>query len=145
MNYGRITLAAIVGTIVYYIFGAIGGAFFANVYAPYAGVFRSRDAIVGYLPYGFAGTLVAMFIAAAIYAIGYKGGGAASGLRFGFLLGLFVIFGCVVHDYVIVNVGVRVELVEGLGELVGWTLAGIAIGLIYRPSRRSDFLQKGMR
>jgi hypothetical protein len=138
MNYGRITLAAIVGTIVYYLFGAIGGAFFANVYAPYAGVFRPREAIMGYLPYGFAGTLVAMFIASAIYGLGYKSGGVGSGLRFGFLLGLFMIFGCVIHDYVIINVGIGVELVEGLGQLVGWSLAGLAIGLIYRPTRTHD-------
>jgi hypothetical protein len=135
MNFNRITLAAIVGTITYYVFGAIGGALFANVYRPYTAVFRSRDVIMGYLPFGLAGTLVAMFVAATIYAWGYKGGGAAAGLRFGFLLGVFVIFACVVHDYVIVNVGRDVELVEALGQLVGWSLSGVAIGLIYRPAQ----------
>jgi hypothetical protein len=134
LNFGRITLAAVVGTITYYVFGAIGGALFANVYAPYEGVFRPRSAIMGYLPYGLAGTLVAMFIAAAIYAWGYKGGRALAGLQFGALMGLFVIFGCVVHDYVIDNVGINVELVEGLGQLAGWALAGVAIGLVYRPA-----------
>ncbi len=133
MNFGRITGAAIVGTIVYYIFGAIGGALLANAYRPYAGIFRSRDVIMGYLPYGMAGTLVAMFVAATIYAWGYKGGGIGAGLRFGVLLGIFVIFACVMHDYVIINVGRDVELVEALGALVGWSLAGGAIGLVYRP------------
>ena len=133
MNFGRITLAAIVGTVTYYVFGAIGGGLFANVYRPYEGVFRPRGAIMGFLPYGFAGTLVAMFIAATIYAWGYRGGRALAGLQFGVLMGLFVIFACVVHDYVIVNVGLAVEAVEGLGQLIGWALAGVAIGLIYRP------------
>jgi hypothetical protein len=133
MNFGRITVAAVAGTIVYYVFGAIGGALSANVYQPYTAVFRPRDAIVGHMPYGIAGTLVATFIASTIYAMGYKGGGAVVGLKFGLLLGLFVIFGCVVHDFVIVNVGSDVELVEALGALVGWALAGVAIGSIYRP------------
>jgi hypothetical protein len=45
MNFGRITLAAVVGTITYYVFGAFGGSFFSNVYRPYEGVFRPRAAI----------------------------------------------------------------------------------------------------
>lgn len=137
MNFGRVTLAAIGGTVTYYVFGAIGAGLFSNVYRAYAGVFRPREAIMGYLPYGLAGTLVAMFVASMIYAMGYKGGGAGAGLKFGVLLGLFVIFGCVVHDFVIVNVGSDVELVEALGALVGWSLAGVAIGLIYRPATAS--------
>jgi hypothetical protein len=132
MNFRRITLAAIAGTICYYVFGAISVGIFANVYRPYEGILRPRSAIMGYLPYGLAGTLVAMFIAATIYAWGYKGGRALRGLQFGVLMGLFVLFGCVVHDYVIVNVGLKVELVEGLGQLVGWAIAGVAIGLVYR-------------
>ncbi|HEY3676471.1 MAG TPA: hypothetical protein VGK84_10820 [Candidatus Tumulicola sp.] len=137
MNFGRITLAAVAGTITYYVFGAVGGSFFANVYQPYQNVFRPRGAIMGFLPYGLAGTLVAMFIASAIYAWGYRKGRILSGLQFGFLIGLFIVFGCVVHEYVIVNVGLNVEAVEALGELVGWTLAGAAIGLIYRPAQKA--------
>jgi hypothetical protein len=140
MNFGRITLAAVVGTITYYVFGAIGGSLFANVYRPYEGVLRPRSAIVGFLPFGLAGTLVAMFIAATIYAWGCRGGRALAGLQFGFLMGLFVVFGCVVHEYVIVNVGLNVEAVEGLGELIGWTLAGVAIGLVYRPAQKMEKL-----
>jgi hypothetical protein len=136
MNFGRITLAAIAGTICYYVFGAVSVGLFANVYRPYEGILRPRSAIMGYLPYGLAGTLVAMFIAATIYAWGYKRGRALQGLQFGVLMGLFVLFGCVVHDYVIVNVGINVELVEGLGQLIGWAIAGIAIGLVYRPPTR---------
>ena len=134
MNFRSMALASVAGTLIYYAFGAIGGVFFANVYSHYADVFRPRDAIMGYLPYGFAGTLVAMFIAVAIYAWGYKRGGIGVGIRFGALLGFFLIFACVLHDYVIINVGQDVGLVEALGQLAGWALAGAAIGLIYRPS-----------
>jgi hypothetical protein len=133
MNFGRITIAAVIGTITYYVFGALTSGLFANVYRPYEGIFRPRSAIMGYIPFGLAGTLVAMFIAAMIYAWGYKGGRALAGLQFGALMGLFVIFGCVVHDYVIVNVGLNVEVVEGLGQFVGWALAGTAMGLVYQP------------
>jgi hypothetical protein len=34
-------------------------------------------------------------------------------------------------------VGVGVELVEALGQLIGWSLAGVAIGLVYRPAATS--------
>jgi hypothetical protein len=48
MNFGRITVAAAVVTVTYYVFGATGGGLFANVYRPYEGVFRpvSASAIV---------------------------------------------------------------------------------------------------
>jgi hypothetical protein len=134
MNFGRITLAAIVGTITYYAFGAIAGGLFAGVYRPYEGVLRPRGAIMGLMPYGLAGTLVAMFIAAAIFAWGYRGGRFVAGLQFGVLIGLFMIFGCVMREYVIINLGLNVEMVEALGQLIGWTLAGAAIGLAYRPA-----------
>jgi hypothetical protein len=138
MNFGRITVGAVVGTIAYYVVGTIFAAFFSNLYQPYETVFRSRTAIMTYLPYGLAGTLVAMFIAAMIYAWAYRGGRALAGLQFGALMGLFLIFDCVVHDYVIVNVGLKVELVEGLTQFFGWALAGAVIGLAYRPAARSE-------
>jgi hypothetical protein len=142
MRYGRITIAAFAATVAYYIFGSVGGFLSASYYSAYAAIFRPRELIMNYMSLGFAGTFIAMFVIATIYARGYKGkGGAEEGLRFGVLIGLFVVFASVVHDFVILNIGRDLALVQALGELVGWTLSGIVIGLVYRPlptSTRSD-------
>jgi hypothetical protein len=48
---------------------------------------------------------------------------------------VFIIGAGVVHDFVILNVGLNLALVEASGQFFGWLLAGIVIGLIYRPHR----------
>ena len=134
MNYSRITISAFAATVVYYLFGSVGGLLSAKYYSEYAAIFRPRDLIINYMSLGFAGTFIAMFVLAMIYARGYKeNAGVEQGLRFGFLIGLFVVFASVVHDYVILNIGRDLALVQAVGELVGWSLSGAAIGLIYRP------------
>lgn len=134
MHYTRIALSAIAATIAYYLFGSIGGALFANFYSQYAAVFRPREMIVGYMPLGIAGTFIAALALAMLYAGAYRGkGGALEGLRFGALIGVFIIGAGVAHDFVILNIGLDLALVEASGQFVGWLLAGIAIGLIYWP------------
>lgn len=135
MNYTRIALSAIAATVAYYLFGSIGGALFANYYSQYAAVFRPRETIVGYMPLGFAGTFIAALALAMIYAAAYRGkSGALEGLRFGALIGVFIIGAGVAHDFVILNVGPNLALVEASGQFFGWLLAGVVIGVIYRPS-----------
>jgi hypothetical protein len=134
LSYTRIALSAIAATVAYYMFGSVGGALFANYYSQYAAVFRPREMIVGYMPLGFAGTFIAALALAMIYAMTYRGKtGALEGLRFGVLIGVFIIGAGVAHDFVILNVGLNLALVEASGQFFGWLLAGVVIGLIYRP------------
>jgi hypothetical protein len=134
LHYTRIALSAIAATVAYYLFGSIGGALFANYYSQYAAVFRPREMIVGYMPLGFAGTFIAALALAMIYAGGYRGkSGALEGLRFGALTGVFIVGAGVAHDFVILNIGPKLALVEASGQFLGWLLAGVVIGLIYRP------------
>ncbi len=134
MNYARIALSAIAATVAYYVFGSIGGALFASYYSQYAAVFRPREMIVGYMPLGIAGTFIAALAVAMIYAGAYRGkSGAIEGLRFGAVIGVFIVGAGVAHDFVILNIGLNLALVEASGQFVGWLLAGVAIGLIYRP------------
>ncbi|HXB81864.1 MAG TPA: hypothetical protein VNU22_00750 [Candidatus Acidoferrum sp.] len=134
MNYTRIVLCAIAATVAYYLFGSIGRALFASYYSQYGAVFRPREMIVGYMPLGFAGTFIAALALAMIYAAAHRGkSGALEGLRFGALIGVFIIGAGVAHDFVILNVGLNLALVEASGQFFGWLLAGIVIGLIYRP------------
>jgi hypothetical protein len=86
------------------------------------------------MPLGFAGTFIAGLALAMIYATAYRGkSGALEGLRFGVPIGVFIVGAGVAHDFVILNVGLNLALVEASGQFVGWLLAGVAIGLICRP------------
>ena len=59
--------------------------------------------------------------------------GAAGGLRFGALIGVFAICAFVLHNYVNLNIGMRLTLQQALADLLEWIAVGIVNGLIYRP------------
>lgn len=115
--------------------GVISGALIAKEYRPYENVYRSREAIMRYFPVGIAATLIAIIILAAIYAKGYEGGsGALEGLRFGALIGVFIVFAVVADEYVTMNIGARLALFMAAGRFVGWLVVGLVIGLVYKPA-----------
>jgi hypothetical protein len=136
MNYARIAMAAVAATVVDGIYGfLVYGMLLVNEFARYPAVYRSNEAGMAYLPLMFAGILVGMLGAAYIYAKGYDGGsGIAEGARFGMLLGVFIaaIFAGV--NYATLNIGRRHSLYMAVAGFVEWTLAGVVIGLVYRPA-----------
>jgi len=134
MNYGRVVLAGIAGWAAYFVCGGvISGGLIAKEYRPYENVYRSREAIMSYFPVGIAATLIAIIILAAIYAKGYEGGsGALEGLRFGVLIGVFIVFAVVADEYVTMNIGARLALFMAAGRFVGWLIVGLVIGLVYK-------------
>ncbi|HTP45262.1 MAG TPA: hypothetical protein VMJ13_11890 [Candidatus Acidoferrum sp.] len=140
MNYGRVILAGIAGTIAYFAFGGlVFGRLIAKEYAPYPGVYRSFEAVQSYFPIGIAATLAAIIVLAAIYAKGYEGGpGALEGLRFGALIGIFIVFAVVGDEYVTLNIGARLAMAMAIGRLAGWLIVGTVIGLVYKPASASS-------
>jgi hypothetical protein len=139
MNYGRVLLAGLTGTVAYFVAGGLlAGLLFANEYKPYQAVYRSREAVMNYFPLGIAGTFVAIVVLAAIYAKGYEGGrGALEGLRFGALIGLFIVFVVVGDEYVTLNIGGRLAAFMAVGRFIGWLITGMVIGLVYKPASPS--------
>ncbi len=139
MNYGRLVLAAVVATLVDACYGfAVYGLLLASDFGRYPGVYRTSEAGQAYLPLMFAGLFVAMLVATAIYAKGYEGGsGAAEGLRFGVMLGIFVLFAFSGVNYAILNIGRRLALYAGIAGLIEWTIIGVVIGLVYKPAPTS--------
>src|SRR5271167_1130683 len=138
MNYGRIALAGLGAFIAYFV---IGGLTFAllpslkNEFMKYPAVYRSQDAMKSVMPGGMAAMFVAMLVLAVIYAMLYKGGsGVAEGARFGGLIGVFAVCAFVVHNYVNLNIGLKLTLEQAAAYLVEWIVAGIVIGVIYRPA-----------
>lgn len=138
MNYGRVALAAVAGTVAYF---AAGFAMFMLVpqliaeAQKYSAVFRSREEQMARMPAIMVAILCAIVVLAVLYAMVYRGGsGLVEGARFGALIGVFVIFAFVVHNYVNLNFGLSLMLLQAAAYFVEWTVVGTVIGLVYKPS-----------
>src|ERR1700680_4776705 len=106
----------------------------ADEFRKYPAVYRSQDGMKSVMPAGMAAMLLAMLVLAVIYAMLYQGGsGVAEGARFGALIGVFSICSFVVHNYVNLNIGLKLTVEQAAAYFVEWVVAGIVIGLIYRP------------
>ena len=137
MSYGRIAIAALAAFVAYF---AIGGLSFVLVpslkdeFLKYPAVYRSQDAMKSVMPGGMAAMLVAMTVLAVIYAMLYRGGpGFAEGARFGALIGVFAICSFVIHNYVNLNIGLKLTFQQSVAYFLEWLVVGIVIGLIYKP------------
>lgn len=96
---------------------------------------RSNEAGQAYLPLMFGGLLIAILVAALIYAKGYEGGsGIGEGARFGLLLGVFVLLAFGGVNYAVLNIGRRLACLVGVAGFVEWTMIGTVIGLVYKPA-----------
>jgi len=137
MNYARVALAAVGATVAYFVagFAAFGMTSLADEFRKYPAVYRSRQDIMSVMPFGMLAMFVAMLTLAVMYALLYQGGsGAVEGARFGALIGVFAVCAFVIHNYVNLNIGVKLTVQQSIAYLLEWLLVGIAIGLIYRPA-----------
>lgn len=51
----------------------------------------------------------------------------------GVLIGIFALCAFVLHNYVNLNIGLKLALGQAAAYFVQWTIVGIAIRLIYKP------------
>ena len=138
MNVTRIVLAALAGTVTYFLFGGIlmgaMGGMLKEVYRPHAEVFRGEDKIMKYFPVAIATMFLSIVIAATIFARIHPGGADwMAGLEFGLAMGAFVVFGHVSHNFVTLNIGLKLALTTAGLHFVQWVLVCIAIALVYKP------------
>ena len=56
-----------------------------------------------------------------------------TGGKFGVAMGAFVVFAHVAHDFVNLNIGPKLAVTMAGLHFVQWTLACIAIALVYKP------------
>ena len=139
MNVARIALAAVVATVVDAVYGfAVYGNLLTSEFGRYPNVFRSMDSQMGYMPILFCGIFIAMIGAAAIYAKGYEGGsGLMEGFRFGVLIGLVATGYSAIPGYAMSNIGRKLGLEMAAANFAEWIVAGVVIGLIYKPAARA--------
>ena len=137
MNYASLALAALGGTVASFAFGFLLFWVLPGLIKEghkYPAVFRPKEEMMKVMPVGLAATFLAILVAAIIFAMHHQGGpGTAQGARFGVLLGLFVVCAFVLHNYVNLNIGLKLALMQAAAYFVQWTIIGIVIGLIYKP------------
>ena len=135
MNYGRLLLAAVAALIVFFAWGFLTeGWLLRKDFASSAALYRSSDLQMKYMPFGMASVLVALLAAVALYA-GWCGGtsDAMKGLQFGVLMGVFVACIHPISNLVTMNMDTKLGLEITASNAVGWVLAGLVIGLVYKP------------
>jgi hypothetical protein len=142
MNLSRIALAALGGFATYFVLGGLAFGLFPslkNEFLKYPAVYRSQQGQMSHMPSGMAAMFVSILALAVLYAMFYQGAsgladGARRGAMFGALIGIFTVGSFVVHNYVNLNIGLKLTLQQAAAYFVEWTVTGLVIGLIYRPS-----------
>ena len=138
MNYARIALASLGATVAYFVLGFIMFAVLPAMkseFMKYPDVYRSREGMMKVMPYSMVAILVSIVVVAVLYAKIYpKGGGIASGIYLGALVGIFSVCTFVVHNYVNLNIGLTLTIYQSVAYFIQWVIVGAAIGLIYKAS-----------
>lgn len=135
MNYPRVFLAAVAALVVFFAWGFLTeGWLLRKDFAPSAALYRTSDPQMRYMPFGMASVLVALLAAVVLYA-GWCGGtsGAVKGLQFGLIIGVFVACVHPISNLVTMNVDTKLGLEITASTAIGWVLAGLVIGLVYKP------------
>jgi hypothetical protein len=135
MNYPRLLLAAVAALVVFFAWGYLTeGWLLRKDFAPSAALYRTSDLQMKYMPFGLASVLVGLLAAVVLYA-GWCGGtsGAVKGLQFGLIIGVFVACIHPISNLVTMNMDTKLGLEITVSTAIGWLLAGLVIGLVYKP------------
>jgi hypothetical protein len=137
MNYLSLGLAALGGTVASFAFGFLLFWLVPGLIKEghkYPAVFRPKEEMMSVMPVGFVASFLSIVVATIIFAMMHRSGsGIGDGARFGVLVGIFVVCAFVLHNYVNLNIGLKLALGQAAAYFVQWTVVGIVIGLIYRP------------
>jgi hypothetical protein len=137
MHFTRVVLAAFCAFVAYFV---LGGLMFTwgplrTEFLKYPAVYRPQEGIKSVMPAGMAAMFVAMLVLAVIYAMLYRGGsGVVEGARFGALIAVFSVCSFVIHNYVNLNIGLKLTVQQAIAYSVEWIVVGVVIGLVYRPA-----------
>lgn len=134
MNYSRLALAALGGTVASFAVGFIVMMLVPSLFEEvqkYPAVFRPKEEMMSVMPFGFFASFIAVVVVTIIFALA-RGTGATEGARLGFLIGIFAVCN-VLHNYVNLQIGPKLAVGQAAAYLVQWTVTGLVIGLIYKP------------
>jgi len=137
MNYLSLVLAALGATVASFAFGALVFWLVPGLIKEahkYPAVFRPSEEMKTVMPVGMVASFLSILVAALMFARMHPGGsGIIGGVHFGILIGTFVVCAFVLHNYVNLNIGLKLALGQAVTYFVQWTIVGIVIALIYKP------------
>ena len=135
MNYPRVLLAAVAALVAFFAWGFLTeGWLLRKDFAPSAALYRTSDLQMKYMPFGMASVLVGLLAAVVLYAGWCRGtSGAVKGLQFGLIIGVFVACVHPISNLVTMNMDTKLGLEITASTAIGWVLAGLVIGLVYKP------------
>ena len=136
MNYARVAIAAAAATITDFAYGfVVYGNLLTSSFLAQAGIYRTAEMQMAYMPIGAGGILLAMLAATLLFASGSRRG-VIAGLTFGLLLAMFAIGAAVLVNYATINMtgdhAVKM-IAAALGE---WLAVGAVIGAAYGQGPR---------
>ena len=137
MNYVRVVLAALASLVVYFALGALlfAGGPLKREFEKFPAIYRTPDSMKATLPYGIGGMLLAMLALSVLFAyLRPEGTVLAQGLRFGALIGAFAVGSFVLHNYVNLNIGLRLTAGQAIAYFVQWVVVGLVIAWVYKPA-----------
>jgi len=138
MNYSRIALAGLGATVAYFALGFLLFALLplADEVRQFAAVYRPEESMKRVAPVGMVAMLLSMMALAALYAFAFRGASSvAQGVRFGFLVAVFAAGSFVLHNYVSLNIGLRLALLQAVAYFIQMLGSGVVVALIYRPTK----------
>jgi hypothetical protein len=135
MNYARVLITSIAATVVLFVYGGIvfTSAPVRNEFQRYAALYRPIAAMKPLIPIALLTIFIAIVIVVVLFAMTSQRG-ALAGARFGALVGLFAVCAFVFHNYVNLNLGLRLTVIQAIAYFIEWTLVGLVIGLLYKPT-----------
>jgi hypothetical protein len=138
MNYTRIVLATLGGFVAYM---AMGSVMFVAIpalkreFGKFPAVYRDHKGQMSHMPLGMAAMLLSIVVLAVLFAMIHPAGaGMEDGAIYGALIGFYALGSFVIHNHVNLNIGVKVTLYSGIVYFIEWTVVGVVISLIYKPS-----------
>ena len=136
MNYSRLGLAALGGTVASFAFGFLVLWLVPGLFEEahkYPAVFRPQEEMMNVMPIALVASFIAILVVSIIFAMTHRGESRTTdGARLGVLIGIFAVCN-VLHNYVNLNIGPKLALGQAAAYFVQWTIVGIVIGLIYKP------------
>jgi hypothetical protein len=102
-------------------------------FAKYPAVFRTGAAVNSVMAVDMVGILLATGAAAAIFACMYPAGaGIGAGIAFGVALAVFQLGSFVRHNHMMLDIGRRLSMLQGIVYTAEWIVVGVVISLVYR-------------
>lgn len=137
MHYSSIALAGLGAWVTYFALGFLLFAILplAGEVRRFAAVYRPEEGMKRVAPVGMVAMLVSMMALATLYSYGsHDGTWVSQGICFGLLVGVFGAGSFLLHNYVSLNIGLRLALIQAVAYLIQLLGSGVVIALIYRPA-----------